>query len=464
MPIMIKHSVKRLFREGKKSLSVPLIALVLVILINLLGGIKSWLEEQYEDIIENFPITAVISDLTGENTDDLHIDMRYINIFTDPDVHFSLSEHTERIMMRRVINDYTTVIPGEFVTLEAELTVIGTVSGIEHGMIFSPFWTVSSLAEDLTDIPPYTESLSVILNNNRELDDFIETAKMSFSRTNPVADSRPFAMTIYDMEFYETLEPLRQNIIVVDVATPFIFILSIAVGFLTSVLLTRRRKAEFAIMRSIGVSKRVVFSGALAEQALLSITGATLGFVFTAAVWGYTSLTRPAIFLACYLLGAFFAATGAAGTKDFNRDKFRLEHVSVIYQSLNLFPLLTAIENVMFPLEYKGISKSKAKKIAVDKLESVGIDKTKHRRLPSMLSGGEQQRVAIARALASKSEVILADEPTGNLDSENSLNIVQLLKDLAVSENVCVIVVTHDPAVAERADAVVKLSDGKIVD
>ena len=149
-------------------------------------------------------------------------------------------------------------------------------------------------------------------------------------------------------------------------------------------------------------------------------------------------------------------------TKDIDRDKFRLEHVSVIYQSLNLFPLLTALENVMFPLEYRGISKAEAMKTAVEKLESVGIDSEKHRRLPSMLSGGEQQRVAIARALAAKTEIILADEPTGNLDSENSLNIVQLLKDLALSENVCVIVVTHDPAVAELADIVIRLSDGKI--
>jgi len=154
---------------------------------------------------------------------------------------------------------------------------------------------------------------------------------------------------------------------------------------------------------------------------------------------------------------------GDKDTKDIDRDKFRLEHVSVIYQSLNLFPLLTAIENVTFPLEYTGMSKSEAKKIASEKLESVGIDKNKHNRLPSMLSGGEQQRVAIARALASKSEVILADEPTGNLDTENSMNIVELLKELAISENVCVIVVTHDPAVAEKADIVIKLSDGKII-
>jgi len=156
-------------------------------------------------------------------------------------------------------------------------------------------------------------------------------------------------------------------------------------------------------------------------------------------------------------------AFGDTDTKGIDRDKFRLEHVSVIYQSLNLFPLLTAIENVTFPLEYRGVSKSEAKKIAAEKLESVGIDAEKHRRLPSMLSGGEQQRVAIARALASKTELIFADEPTGNLDTDNSMKIVQLLKDLAVSENVCVVVVTHDLAVAEKADVIIRLSDGKIV-
>jgi len=153
---------------------------------------------------------------------------------------------------------------------------------------------------------------------------------------------------------------------------------------------------------------------------------------------------------------------GEKDTKKMDRDRLRLEHVSVIYQSLNLFPLLTAIENVTFPLEYRGMSRKKAKELAIEKLESVGIDKTKHRRRPSMLSGGEQQRVAIARALAAKTEIILADEPTGNLDSENSANIVELLKNLANSENVCVIVVTHDPEVAECADVVIELHDGKV--
>ena len=153
---------------------------------------------------------------------------------------------------------------------------------------------------------------------------------------------------------------------------------------------------------------------------------------------------------------------GDKDTREIDRDSYRLEHVSVIYQSLNLFPLMTVMENVTFPLEYRGVSKAEAKELAALKLEDVGIDSLKHNRLPSMLSGGEQQRVAIARALAAKTEIILADEPTGNLDSENSMNIVELLKNLAISENVCVIVVTHDMAVADCADVVLRLSDGEI--
>ena len=153
---------------------------------------------------------------------------------------------------------------------------------------------------------------------------------------------------------------------------------------------------------------------------------------------------------------------GDVAVRGIDRDKYRLNHISVIYQSLNLFPLLTAIENVMFPLEYKRMAKSKARKIAVEKLLSVGIDESMHKRLPSMLSGGEQQRVAIARALANKTEVILADEPTGNLDTENSANIVQLLKNLAKDEDICVIVVTHDTAVSEQADVVLRIRDGAI--
>ena len=149
--------------------------------------------------------------------------------------------------------------------------------------------------------------------------------------------------------------------------------------------------------------------------------------------------------------------------RNIDRDKYRLDHVSVIYQGLNLFPLQTAIENVTFPLDYKKMSKTEANKIAYEKLLSVGIDESKHNRLPSKLSGGEQQRVAIARALATKTEIILADEPTGNLDTENSDNIVNLLKELTRTEDICVIIVTHDTDVAAQADVVIRINDGMIM-
>jgi putative ABC transport system ATP-binding protein len=147
-----------------------------------------------------------------------------------------------------------------------------------------------------------------------------------------------------------------------------------------------------------------------------------------------------------------------------DRNSYRLEHVSVIYQTLNLFPMLTVLENVMFPLEYKKIPKAEARKEAEDALRSVGIEDIMYKRLPSMLSGGERQRVAIARALANRTEFILADEPTSNLDSENSGIIVLLLKNLAKTKNVCVIAVTHDPTVASEADTVLRISDGAIID
>lgn len=149
---------------------------------------------------------------------------------------------------------------------------------------------------------------------------------------------------------------------------------------------------------------------------------------------------------------------------DISRDEYRLKHMSVIFQSLNLFPFLTAIENVMFPLEYRHVSQKEAKIIAMEKLKSVGLDEPFWNRLPSMLSGGEQQRVAIARALALKTEFILADEPTGNLDTQNSENIVALLMELVANDELCVIIVTHDLAVAKQADVVLTISDGKIIE
>ena len=149
-------------------------------------------------------------------------------------------------------------------------------------------------------------------------------------------------------------------------------------------------------------------------------------------------------------------------TAELDRDAYRLEHVSVIYQNYNLFYHLTVLENAAYPLYVKKNAKKDADAVARRTLLRVGLTEEQLTRLPNMLSGGEQQRVAIARALASGSELILADEPTGNLDSENSRNIIEILQSLAHDEQRCVIVVTHDPDVAAAADVCLHMKDGKL--
>ena len=150
-------------------------------------------------------------------------------------------------------------------------------------------------------------------------------------------------------------------------------------------------------------------------------------------------------------------------TSQMDRDSYRLNHVSVIYQNFNLFSHLTVLENAAYPLYVRKTPRKEADALAQTRLLQVGLKKDQFRRLPNMLSGGEQQRVAIARALASGSELILADESTDNLDTENSRNIVQILQNLAHNKNHCVIIVTHDPEVAASADRVLQMKDGKLL-
>lgn len=150
-------------------------------------------------------------------------------------------------------------------------------------------------------------------------------------------------------------------------------------------------------------------------------------------------------------------------TAERNRDEYRLRAISLICQSYNLFPLLTVEENVIYPMLLRGVKENDAKYITHKKLKDVGLGDTYYRRLPAMLSGGEQQRVAIARALASDARIILADEPTGNLDTENSEIVFSLLQRLAHEEGYCIIVVTHDTAIADKADKVLRLRDGALI-
>ena len=147
-------------------------------------------------------------------------------------------------------------------------------------------------------------------------------------------------------------------------------------------------------------------------------------------------------------------------TCDMDCDEYRRDHAAVIYQSYNLFPLLTAEENVLYPLKLKKIPGVQAKEICQKQLAAVGIQPDQFRRFPSQLSGGEQQRVAIARALAAGNQIVLADEPTGNLDITNSEQVVDILLRLAHQEGRCVIVITHDLEIASQMDEVWMMRDG----
>ena len=143
-----------------------------------------------------------------------------------------------------------------------------------------------------------------------------------------------------------------------------------------------------------------------------------------------------------------------------DRNRYRKYDASVIYQSFNLFPLLTVLENVMYPKELQGAKRRDARIKAIELLTEVGLDESKHNKFPQMLSGGEQQRVAIARALASGGRILLADEPTGNLDTANEKIVGDLLKTLAHEHGYTVIVVTHNHEVAAQADRTYIMNDG----
>lgn len=149
--------------------------------------------------------------------------------------------------------------------------------------------------------------------------------------------------------------------------------------------------------------------------------------------------------------------------KQIGFEKYRRENVSVIYQNFNLFPLLTVLENVLFPMKVERRNRAACKERARELLQSVGLTSQQEKKFPAMLSGGEQQRVAIARALASQAKVLLADEPTGNLDTENGRAVLDILKGLVSQQGRCLIMVTHDLTIASQADVVVHMQDGAIV-
>ncbi len=149
------------------------------------------------------------------------------------------------------------------------------------------------------------------------------------------------------------------------------------------------------------------------------------------------------------------------GMKEGQLTKLRRYKIGFVFQFHNLIPVLTALENVELPLLTAGVKPKAAQERASLMLESVGL-KERLTHLPDELSGGEQQRVAIARALANHPKIILADEPTGDLDTKTGTEVVQIMYEAAKKENASVLVVTHDPVVADRAEKLFEMRDGMI--
>ncbi len=149
-------------------------------------------------------------------------------------------------------------------------------------------------------------------------------------------------------------------------------------------------------------------------------------------------------------------------SNDNRLSELRNKKIGFIFQQYNLIPTLTAVENVILPLFYRRVSSSVSYKLAMEALEKVGM-KDRYNHKPTEMSGGQQQRVAIARAIVGNPEIILADEPTGALDTETSNKIMNLLVELNEKERKTIIIITHDPEIASRCKVIYTMKDGKLI-
>ncbi len=141
--------------------------------------------------------------------------------------------------------------------------------------------------------------------------------------------------------------------------------------------------------------------------------------------------------------------------------EMRMRTIGFVFQQYHLIPTLTALENVELPMVFMGVPSGRRRRRALKLLEMIGL-KGKEDRKPNELSGGEQQRVAIARALANDPEILLCDEPTGNLDTKTGLQVMDIIKDMNVEKGVTIILVTHNPSLSRYADRTVKIRDGRL--
>ena len=185
------------------------------------------------------------------------------------------------------------------------------------------------------------------------------------------------------------------------------------------------------------------------------------------AVWGPSGSGKSTMMNIIGLIDAptsgevWFDGQDTHNLKDDELTDFRGQKIGFVFQGFNLVPVLTAVENVMLPLQIQGVSEHKARERAMAALIDVGLERFKASR-PDKLSGGQRQRVAIARALAVEPKLVIADEPTANLDSENSRMVVDLMRDMNRARGVTFVFTTHDPRLLEHVDRKILLRDGNI--
>lgn len=157
------------------------------------------------------------------------------------------------------------------------------------------------------------------------------------------------------------------------------------------------------------------------------------------------------------------AGTVVSELSTVERAKFRLQNIGFVFQSFNLIPVLSALENVEFVMQLQGVDPTERRELAVKTLTEVGLGNMLHRR-PGQLSGGQQQRVAVARAISNTPKLVLADEPTANLDSKTSQGLIELMGEMNESHGVTFVFSTHDPLVMKSARRLVNLHDGQIIE
>jgi putative ABC transport system ATP-binding protein len=187
------------------------------------------------------------------------------------------------------------------------------------------------------------------------------------------------------------------------------------------------------------------------------------------AVWGPSGSGKSTL---CNLIGLLdtcssgtvhFEGQDVTALSDDQRSELRNRAIGFVFQSFNLIPVLSALENVMLPLQIAGVSTARAKRAARKRLAEVGLDDHAAHR-PAKLSGGQQQRVAIARALVTDPALVIADEPTANLDSENALRITELMRKLNSDNGTTFVFSTHDQRLLERVERQILMRDGEIID